>query len=98
MLPKLCLRCNKWFSCKSSLNRHTKKLHRTHVQPPVDDDSRQSGGLCGDDDVQSTSQTTFKNADNEVDVASQKDFDNTKISEKTDKIFSPRRKKNVEIF
>ena len=38
-----------------------------------DDDSKQSGGANGDDDVQSTSQTKFKNADNKVDVATQDD-------------------------
>ena len=39
------------------------------------DDLRQSGGLYGDDSVQSTSQTKFENADNQVDVTSQTDFD-----------------------
>ena len=34
------------------------------------DDLRQSGGLYGDDGVQSTSQTKFENADNQVDVTS----------------------------
>ena len=75
MLPKLCTHCNKWFSCKSSLNRYTKTFHRPHVQPSVDDDPRQNGGMYGDDVVQSTSQTKFENADNQVDVASQTDFD-----------------------
>ena len=27
MLPKLCTKCSKWFSCKISLNRHVKNIH-----------------------------------------------------------------------
>ena len=77
MLPKLCVRCNKWFSCKSSLNRHNRKVHGTHVQPPVDkfDALEQSGGMYGGNDVQSTSQTNFENVDKQVDANSQTDFD-----------------------
>ena len=44
------------------------------------DNPRQSGAMYGDDDVQSTSQTTFENADNQVDVASQTDFDDQRQS------------------
>ena len=78
MLPKLCVRCNKWFSCKSSLNRHDRKVHGTHVQPPVNkiDNPEQSDGSYGDDEVQSTSDDPEQNADNnQVDVASQTYFD-----------------------
>ena len=77
MLPKLCVRCNKWFSCKCSLNRHDRKVHGTHVQPPVNkiDNPEQSDGKYGGDDVQSTSQTKFENADKQVDANSQTDFD-----------------------
>ena len=70
MLPKLCTHCNKWFSCKSSLNRHTKTFHRPHVQPPVDDDHGQSGGMNG----VGPSQTKYENANNQVYVASQTNF------------------------
>ena len=40
-----------------------------------DDDPEQSGGLYGWNDVQSTSQSKFKNAANQVDVTSQTDFE-----------------------
>ena len=73
MLPKLCAHCNKRSSRKSSLNRHTKTVRNHYVQSPVDDGLRQSGGVHGDEDVQSTSQTKFENVDNQVDVASQDD-------------------------
>ena len=36
MLPKLCVHCKKWFSCKSSLNCHTKTFHRPYDQVPTD--------------------------------------------------------------
>ena len=77
MLPKLCTRCNKWLSCKSSLNRHNRKVHGTHVQPSVDkfDAHEQSGGMYGGNDVQYTSQTNFENVDKQVDANSQTDFD-----------------------
>ena len=75
MLPKLCVRCNKWFSCKSSLNRSDRKVHGTHVRLPVNkiDNPEQSDGKYGGDDVQSTSQTKFENADNQVDVTDDDD-------------------------
>ena len=58
MVKKVCVVCLKVFVNKSNLNRHTERVHRTPVQPRVDefDVHRQSGGMNGDDDVQSTSQ------------------------------------------
>ena len=63
MAKKVCMTCFKVFANKSNLNRHTKTFHSSHVQLPVDefDDPIQSGGLYGDDGVQSTSQTKFEN-------------------------------------
>ena len=67
--------CLKVFVNKSNLNRHTERVHRTPVQPRVDefDVHRQSGGMNGDDDVQSTSQKKFENVGEQVDVDSQDD-------------------------
>ena len=56
MVKKVCVDCLKVFVNKSNLNRHTETAHSSHVQPPVDDDSRQSVGMYGDDAVQSTTQ------------------------------------------
>ena len=112
MVKKVCVICLKVFANKSNLNKHTKTVHRTHVQPPVDefDNPRQSGSWVtsqtefDDDDrstvvddgsgsycdgidefddpkqsggnaVQSTPQTNFENADNQLDVSSQTDVD-----------------------
>ena len=61
----------KVFGNKGNLNRHNKISHKPHVQPPVEEDPRQSGGM---NDV-GTSQTKFENANSQVDVASQTYFD-----------------------
>ena len=76
MLPKFCALCNTWFSRKSGLNRHNRNVHGAHVQSSVDDDLRQSGGANGDDDIQSTSQTKFKNADTQDDDRLMSDIEN----------------------
>ena len=78
--------CFKEFANKSNLNRHTETFHRSYVQPPVDefDDPTQSGELYGDDNVQSTSQTKFENADNQVGIASQDDDWSTTDGEASD--------------
>ena len=63
--------CSKWFSCRSGLNRHNKKIHTLDIQTNVDNNLRLSGEMYG----VGTSQSKFENADNKVDVNSQTDFD-----------------------
>ena len=41
MVKNVCVPCFQEFANKSNLNRHTKMVHRTHVQSTVDDDPRQ---------------------------------------------------------
>ena len=72
MLPRLCTACSKYFFCKIIFKRHNRNVHGTHVQPPVDDDPSQSGGMYGGVEE---SQTKFENADKQVDANSQTDFD-----------------------
>ena len=69
-IAKVCVPCFQVFANKSNLKRHNKTFHRPHVQPPVDNDPRQSGEMNG----VGTSQTKFENGNNQVDVASQTDF------------------------